>query len=845
MARGKKKTGKRKFLSKRTAIRTEISDDNDLRFRIRELERAVNDGRGRRALALARKLEKDFSEDHSDTKVMIVKAHELRLCEMIDDLHISEAIAIYQEVIKRNPDWENLFTAEFQILLEFHGMELIFLLCYPDENTSRETVIKCIRDRLKDPRLITENPQLPDDHPLKIEAAIIIDVWNAIENNVDLPSNSLTSISRKSPFNYWRLFLQGLAAFYQGNDQQCMRNISRIPSGGAVKPAADILATLIGAKDSQSRQTRNICRKLEPSNLGQRLKNVDLELDHPNGDAVKNEVLDICRTLNASKQKSMSFDLLTSFMIKWDNGLYDLWDDLEFLKICQDTYLLCLRLDRYFDLEEIGDWEDYISNPSLNISSIDRSLIYAHLARLAAKNPGVGYDNFMWATRKKKRIDKKKCSSLFQQSVDSCPLQETFRDWYDIFNKHKWNSSNIVKQWHHHFPEDEDPIFYLLDESRRTNAVNKVETYFSRLQELLGNSPRLQEIAPFIALERAIFTLKRSKKCVPNEVIEKIPDEPVVVGVAKCCLRWHHISNGRKDRKIIEESLENLRQPLLILYCLHEIFPNEYRFQSLPNQVKKQFKNPDCLVTSLITVFQITDLQWKVKTLPWPPELKKSFSSKSLSSSLISGLLDVIYQFDPSLGQGKNQLLDSVILITKNGLKRDDIPKADMFIYRALVYAAIVDSDFEMVFNINEKIEELLFAASYCIEQGTGNGQLLHSAMNYLQVTGRNKSEFTWTSKKIKALATVEAAIGTRKKMMENISRTSCQRNLEALPSIQDFEFEMKKILDMLPEFDDEDETKRYKKVSGSKDSSKNCPQNPSKHKLSSSNDQPELPGLF
>ena len=713
---------------------------------------------------------------------LLIQAHEQRLFELLGDDHIPEALQLYQTTLKTHPDWKSHLSYDVRVNLECHGAPLDLLVEYEEDSHIKSQVNESLRRILIAPDLLVNHELLPRESSLRQEAETLMSAWTAVESAQDEEGlRKLRSISRKSPFNHWRLFIQALSSFYRNDDRFAKENIRRISSDSAVYPAANLLQALMDRDIPRKRFAKTVGENINKSNIKWRLENMDSFIHAGNHRKAKEELVDICRELTKDGQGLLGCDLMASFIMKAYDG--DWCDDFLSPKAqsaVNDFESVILRVQYHLDDDDKESWIAFMETHKKALSKLEKALIYRRLAHIEMRTyqcPDGPYKK-----RPSKSKIKDKVNAYYSQSVAIHPLPETYKTWHSQFKSMQWNVSRVLAKWHQDFPEDEEALLFLLNESRRKQAVVKVETYFKRLKSLLKGSPRLMELEPYIKLERAIFTLKRKKAGNLDEIIDSVPTSPVQIAIGRTCLKWVYGPETNQTEKEIRSVLAEYESPCLVYYNLCKIDGHKNWFSRLPQIVKSQFKNAEMLIQSLLTVYRLNDERWNMSGMPWLPFLNKALLSQSLSSGKILELLSVLRERYSSFNV--EQVADMALRLTVNGLKRTDIPKADMFTYRALIYHGLKPQSLFAQSTYQERISNLLSAAKFYLSKEQGDSQLYQETAYFISPHKGNDDIKPLRKKFLEELAKFERQIDSVEKL-----RLRMKKRQKEIPSTFPFSF--------------------------------------------------------
>ena len=183
------------------------------------------------------------------------------------------------------------------------------------------------------------------------------------------------------------------------------------------------------------------------------------------------------------------------------------------------------------------------------------------------------------------------------------------------------------------------------------------------------------------------------------------------------------------------------------------------------------------LIQSLLAVYRLNDDEhWDISEMPWLPFLNKALLSQSLSSGTILRLLSVLRERYSSFKV--EQVADMVLRLTINGLKRTDIPQADMLTYRALIYDGLKPQSLLAQSSYRIKISELLSAAKFCLSKEKGDSQLYHETACFLSPDKGIDDVKPWRKKSLQELIKSERQIDS----VEPLRSRMIKRQREILP---------------------------------------------------------------
>ncbi len=93
---------------------------------------------------------------------------------------------------------------------------------------------------------ISVDADLPAEHPLRHQAAILRDAFCAVTTGPVTPDEiRLYEVPRSSPLAPWKALVRGIAHFYRYEDDHCQRALAMIPAGSAAARLVPVLTALL------------------------------------------------------------------------------------------------------------------------------------------------------------------------------------------------------------------------------------------------------------------------------------------------------------------------------------------------------------------------------------------------------------------------------------------------------------------------------------------------------------------------------------------------------------------------------------------------------------------------
>ncbi|MFB3788232.1 MAG: hypothetical protein ACE15F_17880 [bacterium] len=233
------------------------------------------DGHTQTALDIAKRYAKEHPGPEAED--LLSRAYQERIRDLQQSGAIHDAQRLIEVAQSRFPKHKDLFPAAIQDVYQFpldprDIPRVVQLLLHPDpEGTARQRAFTLIQTGLADPRHLLACPQLPADHPLRQEATLVWQAWEAAAG--DLPEaervrrlENLAQAGRRSPLVYWCYFIRALEAYYQRDDAAAREMLERIPRHTALAQAVYLLQCKLNhiprPEGMTSHPTRDLWRQL-------------------------------------------------------------------------------------------------------------------------------------------------------------------------------------------------------------------------------------------------------------------------------------------------------------------------------------------------------------------------------------------------------------------------------------------------------------------------------------------------------------------------------------------------------------------------------------------------------
>jgi hypothetical protein len=735
-----------------------------------DLIRSNEQHRGRKSVSIAKLMmtNPDFSID--TCKVDIAKAYEIRIREMLDDRNIEHANVAYNSVIKKYPVVQNHFSTHLLIYRDLVSSNTEILNKYGICADTTSKINDFIYSDLADLYLLAEHSTLPASNTLKQDATFIIKAWNEIEN---LPDNEkhygimLKTIRRHSPMIAWRLFLQALKAFYVKDDTSALECIKRIKPDSPVYSLSSCLNSMITNQECDIDGFSKLKRDVFGVSMRDRLEELENLIKKGRKGPALALMTALCESSYWKNRSGLLRNVITSFISLCDDNDIDYSSVIHNLPGGFHSQLVDSYND---DMDEPEDWKYLLRNRKNNFSELEKSLINQRIGELIFK-PNSIFDSFDISfpffgkkepTKHEKLRAYEKAEEYFLKSTRHYPRSETYKKWFGCAKKvlSPAKSAKILEQWYSKFPEDEYPLFELVNSCRKRGVFRKAEKYNLTLIKLAPNHPKQIKLTNYLLIDDALNYLKRNEYSRSLLLLKKImtTDDSFVLTMKVLleCLAECKLNFSSKNLSYREKLLV-VRQPAMIHYFYKELFQTKLKKDAKKPDLSflnQQLNDPDITVKSFLDLLRINDSIWGNFQ---PAYLKLGidiFKNTNLPSNLLCECFERINE----------KFANSMELIispwgwdlTANGICRSDSYLPKFLIYRALIVHHIILSYWSNSYRVKsanylEKRFHAIKNAATIIAKNSNDTMMIHYIEFFLekiQISNANSGSIGNISKK-------------------------------------------------------------------------------------------------
>jgi len=680
---------------------------------INEIKKLLALGSVRKASAIGYMLltRPALTDEHIE---LIIETQTLRLREMISNHQISKASSKLNNILKYHPEWQTLFSQELLLKLDLEGESDLIIRNYGIDVQSTKIVDDYIQNELRDIRPLSLHPKLSGEHLLKKQSGVLLAAWEEIESQMVVSENfeiMLKTIGRKSPFVGWRLFIQGLNCWYNSDDEKAKKFLIKAIEIESVKNISDILINIIKNKKQLSKAGQFIEQKLSRNEKYHQLCKLSRELKFEPTRKLAIKVIDFIKNpiypnmpILHKELSAMIFEPLSGPEPE-DDWAYPLVDDDYGLDINNEILPLNLKADILNDDCLLQDWEDYLEIEDGNLTNIDKSLIYLHVAEDSKKmldkldEPSdlsnilkrFSDDELPENSPQKRDLISKAISSL-KKSIKFNETREAYRLWYDLeLQKEKIYKTNIISpltHWSIDFPNDIDPLLLQMKLEFDVKNFKKALKILDKAEKI---EPRNIDVFAFrykIILEYALDLIIKNKMKKAIGLLDSISTKiPAFFLIVAKILRYFAGRITPPERLVLLNEIKNLNQPLTVeCICKHlkgKISESESDILLLLGFNEDSLKKFEVVIDNFLMFNDKNIIETIWNPLPYVLNIgiiKKAFEVTEMTAEQIKTALEIVVD----ISRSKKKF---IWLLTAKGLKAENSRLDYFLISRATVLA--------------------------------------------------------------------------------------------------------------------------------------------------------------
>lgn len=474
------------------------------------LKEALAAGRARKAFILAKDLlsQPDLTPEEL---ALVARAVERKAQQMRRDGNADQIEPMAQSMFKRAPALTGMIQPEYRIL--FHHK--VPYAAYESDPVIREQLDAYVLRLLRDPAELAENKDLPDQHPLKQSARLILATWEKIEAGPSDLEELNSAIGRRSPFVAWRLFLNALNAWYGGRKDLALDNLRRVPEDAALRNLANDLQFAINDETSTP-NAEKIIAAAKDNPLQQNLQEIE-DIIYDNGSLSQARRL-MNQTFTPELRQNSPILYRNLLALLMHHTLTHVYDTPEWLHVFpsgeefERAYAMT-EVQRRIFCEEI--WQSLLAKHAF--TPLEKALIYDFLASGLSLHFQPDADFFGWhyaprpITKAEARQRYDRMAQYWEKSVTSQPLRDAFQKWHTVAEAilTPAQSDKILERWLKAFPDDEHAARKILKSARKRHVNTKATKLLQQLQERFPQDTELNNDAAFLEMEKALEAINK------------------------------------------------------------------------------------------------------------------------------------------------------------------------------------------------------------------------------------------------------------------------------------------------------------------------------------------------
>ncbi len=539
-----------------------------------EIRSLISKGDVKSAVNRAKQMHKALGTEGSEA--ILVEAYTARILQMTEKGLTAEAEALLGLVRERYhlPDQ---WLAEIRTAgAARNGIGDAFLAPLNDPSAppeSRTAILNKIKEQVVDLNVLTASATLPSDHPIKVQAAAVIEAFKSVTSGpVSEEAIALPEVPRRSPLAPWKIVIKALFCFYRREDDLCERHLQSVEANSAPARLVPVIRAMLlgkpGANLLESAQALAGQVTGNPGKIRKSLQNLETALQggrpQPIFSAIRNAIF-VC-----TRYAPELLDRLRQHLSirSWILGL----DDNAIKKALggpsiKNAYFWRLHA-RAAELK--GEmfsactmWNEFIQHAVhegiFGSKGQEQSVVYLHMANLLSDRPEA---NFEWeranfqnrfnqsngfssyykeqpksvteavrGTRAAGRsLDFLYPERLYKLACDIAPTSEGFANWLEWMKKGPFLQKaidEVAMAWHGAIPDDVRPLIHLARSAEERSAFKMCLGYLERAEQIDALNQDVRKIRRRILVATAIRHLKQRKPHLARKDLKEMEGLPL------------------------------------------------------------------------------------------------------------------------------------------------------------------------------------------------------------------------------------------------------------------------------------------------------------------------------
>jgi len=723
-----------------------VTGSDTLEKIVTELEQAIVQRRGHKALGLAKLLRKHpaYSSEHHP---LVARAYETRLAEMLAAGQTREAEELTRMLAETQPQIISGLSPETALRTEISGARGVVLLArYGTDAGLTAATDRLIIRECRNPRILAENPHLPENHPLKAEASSIMLAWRELEENKTGGGfkSMLASVGRRSPLVGWRLFVQALAAFYGRRDNEARACLEKIPDDSCVRRLAAALQRMLSGAAPEGGHERALHARIFGGSIRHYLAEIDALVEKRRFSDARRRMGELSvRPIWQGKTgllKEITARLFVRIGALPDK---DQWDDFDLpiprVKMNALEFESNVRAKFLRNMDVPRDWERLMQISQPPLGNLEKALVYNHMARIEieiGKGPSMDNENIEHMPDfdlPDEREVYELTREYWRKSAEQLPLRDVYGEWARQARIYSTGEAEtVLRRWRSDFPDDERPLLELISISREKQDTGKTIEYFDALDRVARGRPDVEALRYFIRLDSAARHLAEGNAELASGELEAMPrPAPPFEEALRSTMAAISVPDSDASTADRLERVRAMRRPATALFTLSVLqrlcprFDINAPLRAVLSAIEEQTRDSDLMAANYLDLLRVKDAVWGTREYVFCNDpMLKAFKRTALPSAQLRNIIDGL--------AGCDRLFYAPLVrrmgwaLTGNGIARNDPETYAFLAYRALLYAAAPagENKIDLAYAYQRMLASL--AAAYKLARKTGRTDAPH-----------------------------------------------------------------------------------------------------------------------
>jgi len=535
-----------------------------------DINRLISKGKAKAAVSKAKLYHKRHGTDKSE--MILVDAYAARIREMIDKGYSVEAKTLLELVRER-------FKCSDLLLSELNGViairegkvdELVRPLDDPGISSDKRTTIeRIIKNELVDLNMLAQSTAISADHPLKTSAQAVAGAFAKVTSGfVQDAAIALPEISRRSPLAPWKMLIRALACFYRQNDEKCQKYLQAVDPESAPGRVVPLMREMIAKNFKANHGGKSLILLETVTGNRKKMRDALRRLDnilatnksHKLFKALRH-ALKICgQTDPELVEKLKQHIAIRSWMIGFEA------DDVNRAMggpSMKDAYFWRLyaraaemKGNFLWACAMLAEFRNHALHEGwFSEKSEEASAIYLYMADLLKRLPAEDFEwlqsefesefkgfEFYYHEQPRSILEAVRKDTarpfdtyflyperLYKMAGEINPTDETFRQWLawaETHTPHWKKCDEVALAWHAAFPDNTQPLLYLMKSAENRNAFKKALGYLDTAEHIDNLNPDVRRARLRLLVATAVRHLKQKKTHLAQKDITAIKELP-------------------------------------------------------------------------------------------------------------------------------------------------------------------------------------------------------------------------------------------------------------------------------------------------------------------------------